>query len=318
MISTEQKFLYSAYGFQIASDIPHPGFVPKPGCAETADVVISFGDLSPLWSELVPSGDRGVAKDQFVMFQIPEIATYLITDGNRITVSPMEGATPVQIRLYLDGYCMSVILIQRGILPLHGSAVVIDGKAYAIIGRSGAGKSTLAKAFLDQGYSFLCDDIIPVTFLEEGGEIVVSPAFPEQKLWQESLEGFGMESRDFDVIYEKEETETSERKTKFAIPVSQFVRQTLPLGGIFELVKTNKQEEVGIHPLPKNEQLRAVTHHTFHRSLINELGKLEWHFQTTVQLVNRVKVCQAKRSVSSFTAQELVSSIVEQIAKESV
>ena len=36
--------------------------------------------------------------------------------------------------------------------PLHGSAIAIDGKAYAIVGDSGAGKSTLASAFLKKGY----------------------------------------------------------------------------------------------------------------------------------------------------------------------
>ena len=317
MIRTAQQFRYQAYGFRIASDIPHPGFIAKEGNAETAaDVVIRFGDLSSRWAELVPPGERGVVKERLVMFQIPDIATYLIEDGNRITVSPMEGSTLVQIRLFLDGYCMAIILLQRGILPLHGSAVAVDGKAYAIIGRSGAGKSTLAKALMEQGFSFLCDDIIPVRFCEESGKAVVSPAFPEQKLWQESLEGLGLDSGGYPVIYEKQGNEASEKKTKFAIPVTRFVNQTLPLEGIFELVKTNDPEKAGMRSLPMDDRLQAVTHHTFHRSLISELGKLEWHFLTTVQLINRVKVYQIQRSDASFSARELVSSMVEQIAKE--
>ena len=47
--------------------------------------------------------------------------------------------------------------------PLHGSAIAIDGKAYAIVGDSGAGKSTLASAFLNQGYQLLSDDVIAVS-----------------------------------------------------------------------------------------------------------------------------------------------------------
>ena len=38
---------------------------------------------------------------------------------------------------------MGALLMQRKILPLHGSAIAIDGKAYAFVGDSGAGKSTL-------------------------------------------------------------------------------------------------------------------------------------------------------------------------------
>ena len=57
---------------------------------------------------------------------------------------------------------MGAILMQRKILPLHGSAIAIDGKAYAIVGDSGAGKSTLASAFLKRGYQLLSDDVITV------------------------------------------------------------------------------------------------------------------------------------------------------------
>ena len=53
--------------------------------------------------------------------------------------------------------------MQRKVLPLHGSAIAINGKAYAIIGDSGAGKSTLALAFLNRGYRLLTDDVIAVS-----------------------------------------------------------------------------------------------------------------------------------------------------------
>ena len=38
---------------------------------------------------------------------------------------------------YLLGTCMGTILMQRKILPLHGSAIEIEGKVYAIVGDSG-------------------------------------------------------------------------------------------------------------------------------------------------------------------------------------
>ena len=70
-------------------------------------------------------------------------------------------------RLYILGTCMGAILMQRKILPLHGSVIAIDGKAYAIVGDSGAGKSTLASAFLKRGYQLLTDDVIAVSFSED-------------------------------------------------------------------------------------------------------------------------------------------------------
>lgn len=42
---------------------------------------------------------------------------------------------------------MGAILFQKKILPVHGSAIDIDEKAYGFIGDSGEGKSILASAF---------------------------------------------------------------------------------------------------------------------------------------------------------------------------
>ena len=82
---------------------------------------------------------------------------------------------------------MGTILMQRKMLPLHGSAIEIDGKVYAIVGDSGAGKSTLASAFLKQGYKLVSDDVIAVSLSQENSIPYVTPAYPQQKLWQESL-----------------------------------------------------------------------------------------------------------------------------------
>ena len=79
----------------------------------------------------------------------------------------MNGANEDHVRLYILGTCMGALLLQRKILPLHGSAIAINGKAYAIVGDSGAGKSTLASAFLNKGYQLLSDDVIPVSLSNE-------------------------------------------------------------------------------------------------------------------------------------------------------
>jgi len=61
---------------------------------------------------------------------------------------------------------------------LTWKCIVIDGKAYALIGDSGAGKTTLASAFLNRGYQPICDDVIPIILSAEGVSIVIS-AYPQ-------------------------------------------------------------------------------------------------------------------------------------------
>ena len=81
------------------------------------------------------------------MFHIPETAIFLIQNGNKIVVSPLMGPIEDEIRLYILGTCMGAILLQRKILPLHGSAIAIDGKAYAIVGDSVQGNLPLLLLF---------------------------------------------------------------------------------------------------------------------------------------------------------------------------
>ena len=119
-------------------------------------------------------------------------------------------------------------------IPLHGSAIEIDGKAYAIIGESGAGKSTLASALLNRGYKLISDDVIPISFSKDNIPYV-TPSYPQQKLWESSLQEFGMCIRNYRPIIERE--------NKFVVPVqSQFSIKPFPLAGIFELDKTEKNQ----------------------------------------------------------------------------
>lgn len=93
--------------------------------------------------------------------------------------------------------------MQQQTLPLHGSAIAINGRAYAIVGNSGAGKSTLASAFIQKGYKLISDDVIPVTFSDERIPMV-QPTYPQQKLWEESLNEFGLNARKYQPLFERE------------------------------------------------------------------------------------------------------------------
>ncbi|MFD0959270.1 aldolase [Paenibacillus chungangensis] len=309
--------IYQAFGLLIASEIVLTGEETLLGEAREADASIEWGDLSEMWAKLSPSEERYVIRDDFVLLHMPHTAIYLIQDGCRIIVSPIGTPPPERIRLYLDGYCMGALLLQRGILPLHGTAVVIKGKAYGIVGRSGAGKSTLAKAFLDHGYAFLTDDVIPVRLRPEGGEAEVLPALPEQKLWQESLQQLGLGGRSFPPIYEREikqDDVMTSKKTKYKIPVEPFHKGALPLGGLFELVKSDQMDgSAALVPVSKVEQLHIVMRHTFNRELIHPLGLLEWHFRTASSLAGMTNVQVLQRSRTVFTVQELLRLIISEV-----
>src|ERR1700722_6370214 len=94
------------------------------------------------------------------LLRVPGVAAFHVT-SSRITVCPEPAADDTAVSLYLFGSVMGALLHLRGVLPLHGSAVLLpDGKGVAVFtGASAAGKSTLAAALTQRGCSLMADDI---------------------------------------------------------------------------------------------------------------------------------------------------------------
>ncbi|WP_088293527.1 aldolase [Bacillus mycoides] len=304
MMETTNKNVYKVFGLRVLSEMKLPELPQINEQEENVEIVIRLTDLSQKWSELASAKQNFVVDKNVVMIRIPDTAIFSIQGGKEIFVSPMKEACEDKIRLYILGTCMGALLIQRGILPLHGSAINIDGKVYAFVGNSGAGKSTLAAAFLSKGYKILSDDVIAVTVSSDKTPIVI-PSYPQQKLWAESLNAFGMGTASYNPLFERE--------TKYAVPVqSHFFSEPLPLAGVIELTKT-EGENVELIRIEGLERLRTLFFHTFRKFLITQLKLTEWHFTTSTSVINQVDMFHLKRPNNRFTAHELVSIILKTI-----
>jgi ABC-type dipeptide/oligopeptide/nickel transport system ATPase component len=205
---------------------------------------------------------------------------------------------------------MGAVLLQKNILPLHGSAIIIEGKSYAIVGDSGAGKSTLAAAFINRGFQLLSDDVIPVRMTAENVPIV-TPAYPQQKLWEESMIHFGLDANEFQPLVA--------RDTKYAIPIHHhFSNKPFPLGGVFELEAAADQYEITIQPIIHLERFYKLFKHTYRNFFIQRAGLMDWHFSTSAKMINQIKMFQVKRPNSHFTADELAELILFRLKKETI
>lgn len=308
VVKTMETIVYKAFGFTVLSEIQLPELSKLKSQTEEIDITITIAELTNQWLTLSKSEkDYFVIQENLVMFRMPGTAIFSIENGNKILVSPIENSHEDNIRLYLLGTCMGALLMQRKILPLHGSAIAINGKVYAIVGDSGAGKSTLASAFLNKGYRLLSDDVIPVSFNEDNIPIV-TPAYPQQKLWLASLNEFGMESNQYRPIVDRE--------TKFAIPVAnQFETETMPLAGVIELIKT-ENDDIEIQPISDLQRFQTLFYHTYRNFFIGPIGLMEWHFNFSAKMLNKIDLFQLKRPISRFTANDLTEVILSTINKE--
>lgn len=303
MKNTITPTMYQAFGLHISSEISLPELVTTARIGG-ADVEIRLGDLSKDWRAADVEDDFYAFEDDRFLFYVPEVAVYAIRGGRQIVVSPLAGAEDKRIRLYLLGTCMGAILMQRRTLPLHGSAVVVDGRAYAFIGESGAGKSTLAAAFRSRGYRLLTDDVIAVASGgADGGTPVVMPAYPQQKLWQESIEQLGLQSDRYRHLY----------LSKYAIPVtSGFSVDAVPLAGVFELSRTDG-DEVALARCQVLERLALLRIHTYRPFLISRLAGDQWHFSTVTGMASRIDLYRLQRPGGGFSAQEMADAVLRTV-----
>ncbi|WP_245809738.1 aldolase [Cohnella massiliensis] len=309
-IRFEPKFRYTAFGFRIASEIEFPELLPGSDRGP-ADIEIGMADLLDAWKEEETANRIYRVQDNRVLFHFPDVAIASISDGRKIGVCPLPGVDERLVRLYILGSCMGAVLFQKRILPLHGSAIVIGGRAYAIVGNSGAGKSTLAAAFVERGYSLLTDDVIAVSVLPEAGGVPhVIPAYPQQKLWQESISLLEIQASEYRPLWNKAD--------KFGIPVvSKFASEPIPLAGIFELTAA-KQSGVQLHPVERLESLPLLRYHTYRNFLIAPLHLEQWHFDASVAIARATPIYRLTRSSGEYTLHELPGRILQTVEKESI
>lgn len=298
---TKSAFRYYAFGCHVYSEFMLPELCKEEKVEVIPELVIKEKDLREYWNAKAKANNYFVIERDMVLFHVPNIAIFLIEKGESISITLLSANKMDEMRLYLLGTCMGILLMQKRILPLHGSGIVIEGKVYAIVGDCGAGKSTLARAFLQKGYKLISDDIIPVQLNKDGKPIVI-PTYPYQKLWLESLHEFEMTNLSFKPIAYREE--------KFSVPIEQqFETNCLPLAGLFELTKKDG-EKIEIKEKRNLERLQILYKHTFRNSFLQPLGLLEWHLITTSKFLESTSIYKIERPKSRFTANELVELIL--------
>ena len=174
---------YWAYGLGIQSALLLPELVPV--ARVQVDVVIRLGRVVHPESDPCSPGSCFHLTGREAFFFWDGIGSFMVRDGVDITIEPSPDVDQRLIRLPLLGTILAVLLHQRGLMVLHGSAVAVGNEVVAFIGPKGRGKSTTAAMLHGRGHRLMADDIVAVR-IREGHDPEVIPGFPQFKLWPEA------------------------------------------------------------------------------------------------------------------------------------
>jgi hypothetical protein len=286
----------SIYGLGIVTNRIIPG-VPASTIA-SEDLRISFGSL-PAWFHTTP-GEACYVADYKSECGEPALRVFRLLDGKyyRFYYADQtqfvidrsgsevwaEWSSPLTIEdtaTYLLGPVLGFVMLLRGVVCLHASAVAIGNEAIALVGPAGTGKSTTAAAFAERGYSVLAEDV--VTLDDRGDRFLVRPGYPCIRLWPPAVKAlYGSETHlpkltpNWDKCY----LDLSER----------FQGEPLPLAAIYQLGE-RRHDSVApfVEKLDRTEGLMALVANTYATKLMDKQMRAR-EFELLTRVVGNVSV----------------------------
>ena len=286
-------YIYHAFGLTIQSEFELPELIPGTG---DPDVSIRSGRVPDQLDHARREHFRFQSRPGRLLLKIDHIADFLVSDGREIVVQAMPSAEPESVRLFLLGSALGAILHQRGILPLHASAVRVNGECIAFCGASGSGKSTTAGVFVNRGYELIADDICAVA-LDAKGQPLVYPEYTQLKLWEDSLSQSGQDPAAYSRVRHVLD--------KFKVPAGQ--------GGGMEPLRFRKvyvlspghENRIAIHPLEGMARFGAIRDNTYRKKFVDGLGQSREHFRAVSAIGKFVPVYRVERPRKPFLLEEL-------------
>jgi hypothetical protein len=290
--SHAEKTVYALAGLRIVSDFPLYGL--QICHAETpvhGEVLIRCAPIP-----------EGVASDT-VMFRSGKlVGTYdgihvllhfpagrfLVRDGKEILIDSPSYSDYGAVRAYLLGIAFGILCHQRGIMPLHASAIDVGDGCVAFVGNSGAGKSTLAAALARRGHEIITDDLCFLQ-LDENRDVQAWPGIGRIRLWEEAVYALGCDGPGV----ERE----MHGFNKYFVPIRppRNPSGSRPLRRVYQLHAAG-DGAAQVTRLHGTAAVEALVQNVYHAGLAKQLGYMPYAFRVCAAAAPKIQVFRFSRT----------------------
>ena len=288
-----KSYFYKSYGLRIESSLYFPELISN---ENISDVTIKF-DEDGLFDENVnyEVSDDNKINDIPVFWNEKKI--FKVLNGKKIIINPNIDINMDLLRTLILCQGIGALLLQRGYLMLHGSAVNIDGKGVAFLGKCGQGKSTIAALLNNRNYPIIADDVLAINF--DRGYPLIFPSFSTVKLNKDVFDHIIKNDTSHKIIHPELPKFQFNAKKNFCL-------NPIPIKMIYILENGKKNE---ITTLKSQNKLLGLLQNTYGKIILRHAEK-RLNLVQCANLVNNIPIKQLN-IIHSFEKIEYLIKIIE-------
>ena len=295
------KYYYRIYGLNIESTVEICELeVINKDCS--IDARLYYGEVDDDIKLSIKNGhNTGYDKDS-MWFNIEVVAIYHIYGGDTILIQPYDNSSFNQIKLYILGSVMGMLLLQKNIVAIHGGGIVINGKGCIFTGEKGAGKSTITTALRKKGYKFLADDVCSIA----DDNNLINYGFPYQKICEDAMLQLGYNIDEF--VPFRGDLDIN----KYMVPAfDDFTKQDVQLNTIFE-ISVGEVNKVEIEEIKGAHKINKLIDNIFRVEVIGYSGGMDGlYFKKCLNIAKNIKMYKIIRPKGIFSVKEQIEIIEE-------
>jgi hypothetical protein len=226
------------------------------------------------------------------------------SDGSLIRSNLPEGGDDRWQRLFF-AQALPLAAVVHGLSLLHASAVVLGGRAYALVAESGVGKSSTAAQLIAAGGDFVTDDVLALE--PEGAGVLVHPGPARLSLDRAQLGRLGPLAERVGRVLE---APTEDDKVQLATrPVSG----PAPLAGVFVLSVDRAQGGLSVQRDPAN-RTRALLGAAF-LGYLDLSPRLALHLEVCARIARELPTFSVRRGMATTPREvaQAVSGVIESL-----